>query len=331
MINDNLIEIQGLQVHYQTNGRSLFSFGDRRVVKAVDDVSFEIKRGEILGLVGESGCGKSSTGRALIRLVKPTHGKVMYKGRDLAHLKQGELRPLRRNLQMVFQDPYSSLDPRMTVGAIVGEPIKTFNLANGDGVSGGVRDLLEKVGLSSRAINQYPHEFSGGQRQRIGIALALAAQPEFIVADEPISALDVSIQAQVMNLLKKLRRELGLTLLFISHDLRAVRHMSDRVAVMYLGKLVEIADADTIYKQPLHPYTQALISAVPIPDPKHERQRQRIRLKGDVPSAIKPPVGCRFNSRCQYAEKKCFEEEPSLRKVNPGHLVSCHLVELQSN
>src|SRR5581483_2379404 len=284
MTNGNLIEVQGLRVHYPAGARSLLSFGDKRVVKAVDDISFAIKRGEMVGLVGESGCGKSTTGRAMLRLVKPTDGRVLYQGRDLASLKNSELRPLRRNLQMVFQDPYSSLDPRMTVGSIIGEAISTLKSATD--AKARVKDLLEQVGLSSNSINRYPHEFSGGQRQRIAIARALATQPEFIVADEPISALDVSIQAQVMNLLKQLRRDMGLAFLFISHDLRAVRHMSDRVAVMYLGKLVEIADANSIYKQPLHPYTQALISAVPIPNPKLERERQRIRLKGDVPSAI---------------------------------------------
>ncbi|HZS45801.1 MAG TPA: oligopeptide/dipeptide ABC transporter ATP-binding protein [Blastocatellia bacterium] len=326
MTNGNLIEVQGLRVHYPAGARSLLSFGDKRVVKAVDDISFAIKRGEMVGLVGESGCGKSTTGRAMLRLVKPTDGRVLYQGRDLASLKNSELRPLRRNLQMVFQDPYSSLDPRMTVGSIIGEAISTLKSATD--AKARVKDLLEQVGLSSNSINRYPHEFSGGQRQRIAIARALATQPEFIVADEPISALDVSIQAQVMNLLKQLRRDMGLAFLFISHDLRAVRHMSDRVAVMYLGKLVEIADANSIYKQPLHPYTQALISAVPIPNPKLERERQRIRLKGDVPSAINPPAGCRFNTRCQYVEKRCFEEEPSLRQVGQNHYVSCHLVQL---
>lgn len=328
----DLIDVQDLEVHFPSNhSRSfaqLFDGSAKPVVKAVDGVSFRIRKGEILGLVGESGCGKSTTGRALLRLVKPTAGKVFYEDRDIAGLRQSEMRPVRRQLQMIFQDPYSSLNPRMTVGAIISEPLTTFALAEETSVNSRVRDLLEKVGLSASAINSYPHEFSGGQRQRIGIARALATQPQFIVADEPIAALDVSIQAQVMNLLKQLRREMSLTFLFISHDLRAVRYMADRIAVMYLGKLVEIADAATIYRKPLHPYTQALISAVPIPNPKLERERQRIRLKGDVPSAINPPTGCRFNTRCQYAEQRCFDEEPQLRVIESGHSVACHLVQL---
>ena len=326
----NLIDVQDLQVHFSSNGNrsfaQLFDGTAKPIVKAVDGISFRVRKGEILGLVGESGCGKSTTGRAMLRLVRPTAGRVLYQERDLAALRKSEFRPVRRQLQMIFQDPYSSLNPRMTVGAIISEPLTTFALAEGAQVNARVRDLLEKVGLNANAINRYPHEFSGGQRQRIGIARALATQPEFIVADEPIAALDVSIQAQVMNLLKQLRREMSLTYLFISHDLRAVRYMADRVAVMYLGKIVEIADAGTIYKKPLHPYTQALISAVPIPNPKLERERQRIRLKGDVPSSINPPTGCRFNTRCQYAEPRCFTEEPQLRVIESGHSVACHLV-----
>jgi len=317
-----VLEVDNLKTHF---------FTPAGVVKAVDGISFRVRKGEILGLVGESGCGKSTTGRALLRLVKPTSGQVFYQDRDLAQLRKSEFRPVRRKLQMIFQDPYSSLNPRMTVGAIIGEPITTFALAEGSQVNARVRDLLEKVGLSASAINSYPHQFSGGQRQRIGIARALATQPEFIVADEPIAALDVSIQAQVMNLLKQLRRDMSLTFLFISHDLRAVRYMADRIAVMYLGKIVEIAEAGTIYRKPLHPYTQALISAVPIPNPKLERERQRIRLKGDVPSAINPPTGCRFNTRCQYAEQRCFVEEPELRAGASGHYVACHLVQLSAS
>src|SRR3954454_15733216 len=297
-----LISMQGLKVHYRLGG-GLFSAA--RIVKAVEGVSLDIQRGETLGLVGESGCGKSTLGRAILRLTEPTGGQVLYRNQDLAHLSGKQLREQRRHLQIIFQDPYASLNPRMTVGQIVGEPLETFRLARGREAEQRVQELLETVGLSKRFIKRYPHEFSGGQRQRIGIARALAVDPDFIVADEPISALDVSIQAQIMNLLERLRREKNLTYLFISHDLRAVRHLSDRVAVMYLGEIVELADGKDIYREPLMPYTQALISAVPVPDPEIEAKRERIILKGDVPSPINPPSGCPFYTRCPFAIEDC--------------------------
>src|SRR5947209_4351722 len=296
----------------------------RQIVKAVDGVSIDINDGETLGLVGESGCGKSTLGRALLRLTEPTGGQVLFRGRDLARLSKGQLRGQRRHLQMIFQDPYASLNPRMTVSQIIGEPVETFGLATGRrGRESRVRELMQTVGLSPRFIKRYPHEFSGGQRQRIGIARALAADPDFVVADEPISALDVSIQAQIMNLMERLQRERRLTYLFISHDLRAIRHVSDRVAVMYLGKLVELADAKVIYRDPLMPYTKALISAVPVPDPVVEATRQRIVLQGDVPSPINPPTGCRFHTRCPWAIESCKEVVPPLAEIKPNHFAAC--------
>ena len=312
---ETLIAIKDLKVH--------FNLGGNRVVKAVDGVTIDIYKGETLGLVGESGCGKSTLGRAILRLIEPTSGQVFYRDRDLARLNARQLREERRHLQIIFQDPYASLNPRMTVGQIVREPLDTFRLARGREAEQRVQELLETVGLSKRFIKRYPHEFSGGQRQRIGIARALAVDPDFIVADEPISALDVSIQAQIMNLLEKLRREKNLTYLFISHDLRAIRHVSDRVAVMYLGKLVEIADARTIYQEPLMPYTKALISAVPVPDPEVEATRQRIMLEGDVPSPINPPAGCPFHTRCPYAIDVCKEVVPQLVEIKPSHFAAC--------
>ena len=312
-----LLAIRDLKVHFELSGRG------KRVVKAVDGVTIDIYRGETLGLVGESGCGKSTLGRAILRLTEPTSGKVLYRNNDLAHLSKNEMREHRRHLQIIFQDPYASLNPRMTVGQIVGEPLDTFRLARGKEADERVQELLETVGLSKRFIKRYPHEFSGGQRQRIGIARALAVDPDFIVADEPISALDVSIQAQIMNLMERLQREKNLTYLFISHDLRAIRHVSNRVAVMYLGKLVEIADAKTIYADPLMPYTRALISAVPVPDPKLEATRQRIVLEGDVPSPINPPPGCRFNTRCPYMIQACKEVVPPLVEIKPAHFAAC--------
>ncbi len=317
---NNLISIQDLKVHYRSGG-GLFS--SSKTVKAVDGVSLDIKKGETLGLVGESGCGKSTLGKAILRLTEPTGGKVFYNGKDLAHLTQSAMRDQRRNLQMIFQDPYASLNPRMTVGNIIGEPIRTFGLAKGGSVESRVQDLMETVGLSRRFIKRYPHEFSGGQRQRIGIARALAVDPEFIVADEPISALDVSIQAQIMNLMGRLQAEKNLTYLFISHDLRAVRHLADRVAVMYLGRIVELAPGKDIYADPLMPYTKALISAVPVPDPKIEATRERIILKGDVPSPINPPSGCPFHTRCSYAIEACRQQVPQLVEIKPGHEAAC--------
>lgn len=323
-----LIAIRNLEVHFDLGGGTAWdkligSNSVKRVVKAVDGVTIDIYEGETLGLVGESGCGKSTLGRAILRLTEPTGGSVLYRGNDLAHLSGRALREQRRHLQIIFQDPYASLNPRMTVGQIVGEPLYTFGLASGNGAEKRVQELLETVGLSKRFIKRYPHEFSGGQRQRIGIARALAVDPEFIVADEPISALDVSIQAQIMNLLERLQRQKNLTYLFISHDLRAIRHVSDRVAVMYLGKLVEIADANRIYYEPLMPYTKALISAVPVPDPEVEAARQRIVLTGDVPSPINPPSGCRFHTRCPYAIQKCKEIVPPLAEIRPNHFAAC--------
>ncbi|HEV2914051.1 MAG TPA: oligopeptide/dipeptide ABC transporter ATP-binding protein [Pyrinomonadaceae bacterium] len=323
-----LIAIRDLKVHFKLGGGTVWDkmMGGspvKRVVKAVDGVTIDIYPGETLGLVGESGCGKSTLGRALLRLTEPTGGQVLFRGHDLAHLSHREMREQRRHLQMIFQDPYASLNPRMTVGQIISEPIETFRLAGRKETDRLVQELMETVGLNKRFIKRFPHEFSGGQRQRIGIARALAVNPDFIVADEPISALDVSIQAQIMNLMERLQRSKNLTYLFISHDLRAIRHVSDRVAVMYLGKLVEIANAKTIYDDPLMPYTRALISAVPVPDPAVEATRQRIVLEGDVPSPINPPQGCRFHTRCPYAIQACKEVVPPLAEIKPNHFAAC--------
>jgi oligopeptide transport system ATP-binding protein len=323
-----LVAARGLEVYFNASAGSVWDkfggdAGSRRVVRAVDGVSFEIKTGESLGLVGESGCGKSTLGRALLRLTPHTGGQVYFRGRDLSQLSSDELRRMRRHMQMIFQDPYASLNPRMTIGQIISEPLETFGLARGRERAGQVSELLETVGLSARHVKRYPREFSGGQRQRIGIARALAARPEFIVADEPISALDVSIQAQIMNLLERLRRERNLTYLFISHDLRAIRHLSDRIAVMYLGKLVEVGAAESVYHEPLMPYTRALISAVPFPDPVREAARRRIVLAGDVPSPLNPPAGCRFHTRCPYAVAACREVLPALAEIKPAHFAAC--------
>jgi oligopeptide transport system ATP-binding protein len=309
-----LISIRDLKVHFGTGPGA---------VKAVDGVSLDILPGETLGLVGESGCGKSTLGRAILRLTEPTSGQVFFRNQDLARLSGRPLREQRRHLQIIFQDPYASLNPRMTVGQIVREPLQTFGLARGSEAERRTQELLETVGLSRRYIKRYPHEFSGGQRQRIGIARALAVDPDFIVADEPISALDVSIQAQILNLLEQLQRQKNLTYLFISHDLRAIRHVSDRAAVMYLGKIVELADAKLVYDDPLMPYTKALISAVPVPDPKVEAVRKRVVLEGDVPSPINLPSGCRFQTRCPYAIEKCREVEPQLVEIKPAHYAAC--------
>ncbi len=327
-MTETLIRIENLKMHFPIYKGTLRRKEVSRV-KAVDGLSFDILKGETLGLVGESGCGKSTTGRAIIQLHRPTEGRVLFGGQDLCTLSEKQLHPLRRNLQMIFQDPYGSLNPRMTVGNIIGEPLKVHNLAEGQGIAKRVQELMEIVGLDPRFIRRYPHEFSGGQRQRIGIARALACEPSFIVCDEPISALDVSIQAQIINLMEDLQKEFGLTYLFIAHDLAAVRHISDRIAVMYLGRLAELADGKDIYENPLHPYTKALISAVPIPDPEIELKRERIVLTGDVPSPLNPPSGCVFHTRCPFAEERCKREVPAIKQAAPGHFVACHLVEGQ--
>ena len=318
-----LLSVENLKMYFPiTQGIIL----QRQVgwVRAVDDISFAIQRGETLGLVGESGCGKSTTGRAILQLYKPTEGGVRFGDVELTKLKGGEMRRMRRQMQMIFQDPYASLNPRMTVGSIIGEPLEIHNLAKGKAKQERVQELLRIVGLNPYFANRYPHEFSGGQRQRIGIARALAVEPKFIVCDEPISALDVSIQAQIINLLEELQEQLGLTYLFIAHDLAVVRHISDRVAVMYVGKLVEVTDRNSIFENPLHPYTRALLSAIPVPDPVIERKRTRIILTGDVPSPVNPPPACRFNPRCPYAEDNCRTDEPALLEVKPGHWAACH-------
>ena len=296
-------------------------------VQAVDGLSFTVRKGETFSLVGESGCGKTTTGRMLTRLIEPTGGTILFEGRDITHLSAGKMRPLRRDVQMIFQDPYGSLNPRHTVGTIVGSPFRLQHVQTEHGTKKAVQELLELVGLSPEHYNRYPHEFSGGQRQRIGIARALALKPKLIVADEPVSALDVSIQAQVINLLEDLQNELGLTYVTIAHDLSVVRHMSDRVAVMYLGKMVEIADRAPLYERPMHPYTVALMSAVPIPDTGRRTKRDRIRLEGDVPSPINPPSACRFHTRCWKAQEVCGTVEPPLAELAPGHRVACHFPE----
>jgi len=298
---------------------------DKKYVQAVDDVSFKIHKGETLGLVGESGCGKSTTGRTIIRLYEPTDGSIIFKGEDITKLNSSEMKKYRKAIQMIFQDPYASLNSRMTVGDIIREPLDIHNIGTPESRKKIVEDLLDAVGLNPDHAARYPHEFSGGQRQRIGIARALAVEPEFIICDEPISALDVSIQAQVINMLEDLQRERGLTYLFIAHDLSMVKHISDRIGVMYLGKIVELTDADELYSNPKHPYTQALLSAIPIPDPEVAKKNQRILLEGDVPSPINPPSGCRFRTRCQYAMDICAAEEPVTRELSEGHYCACHL------
>lgn len=320
-----LLKVRGLKKYFPISSGLLIQ---RQVgaVKAVDGLDFDVFKGETLGLVGESGCGKSTTGRTILQLYRPTEGSVEFEGIDLAQIKGEALRKMRRRMQMIFQDPYASLNPRMSVGRIVAEPLRVHNVGNAKEQQERVQHLLERVGLNPYFVNRYPHEFSGGQRQRIGIARALALNPTLIVADEPISALDVSIQAQVVNLLQDLQQEFGLTYLFIAHDLSMVRHICDRVAVMYLGKIVELAPAEELYTNPLHPYTQSLLSAVPVPDPEVEQKRQRIILKGDVPSPANPPVGCNFNTRCPVAIEVCFRDEPELQEIAPNHWVACHRV-----
>jgi oligopeptide transport system ATP-binding protein len=319
-----LVRVEGLKKHFPITRGTVFK---RRVgsVRAVDGVSFEVFRGETLGLVGESGCGKSTTGRTILQLHRPTAGDVYFEDVNLANLKGRELNQMRRRMQMIFQDPYASLDPRMTVGTIVSEPLDIHGTHTGKARQEWVQELLDLVGLSPYFVSRYPHEFSGGQRQRIGIARALALQPDFIICDEPISALDVSIQAQVVNLLQDLQQRLGLTYLFIAHDLSMVRYISDRMAVMYLGKIVELADRVELYEDPQHPYTQALISAVPIPDPVADAKRQEIILEGEVPSPANPPQGCNFSSRCPHVMDICLESEPETKDIGGGHRVACFL------
>jgi len=330
MTSDNgyLVEVENLKVWFPIKSGLVM---DRHVgdVRAVDDISFQIARGETLGLVGESGCGKSTVGRALLRLYKPTAGKILFDGEDITTLGEKELQPLRRRMQFVFQDPFASLNPRHSIGRIIGEPLRVHGMARRRQVGTRVRELLEIVGLPADAASRYPHEFSGGQRQRIGLARALALNPDFIVADEPVSALDVSIQAQIINLMEELQQEFGLTYLFIAHDLAVVHHISDRVAVMYLGWIVEVSPADELYENPLHPYTISLLSAVPIPDPEIEREREAILLQGDLPSPASPPAGCRFHTRCPYVQPtRCVDEVPELRRVGgSGHMIACHWAE----
>ena len=323
---DVLLEVEGLRKHFPVYSTGIL----RRVtgsVKAVDGISMTVREGETIGLVGESGCGKSTAGRTMTKLLEPTAGTLTYQGRDITHLSRREMVPLRAQMQMIFQDPFSSLNPRHTIGSIIASPFEIQGIKPEGGVRKAVQDLMERVGLNPEHINRYPHEFSGGQRQRIGIARAVALRPKLIVADEPVSALDVSIQAQVVNLLDELQDEFGIAYVFVAHDLSVVRHISDRVVVMYLGKVMEEAETDELYAKAMHPYTQALLSAVPIPDPIRERKRERILLQGDLPSPINPPKGCVFSTRCWKAQEVCFSQAPELLPVREGHKVACHFPE----
>lgn len=321
---NTLLRVQNLKKYFPVS-RQLFRT-QRRYVIAVDDVSFDVLKGETLGLVGETGCGKTTVARTILQLYRPTSGKVLFDGVDLASLQENDLRKMRSRMQMIFQDPYASLNPRMTVGAIISAPLDVHTALTQKEKRERVQELLKLVGLNPDFVNRYPHEFSGGQRQRIGIARALALNPDLVICDEPISSLDVSIQAQVVNLLEELQDKLGLTYIFVAHDLSMVRHISDRMVVMYLGKVMELADRNEIYLHPLHPYTRALMSAVPIPDPDKARNRKRIILKGDIPSPLNPPHGCNFNTRCPMAAERCFQEDPEYREIQPGHWVACHFV-----
>lgn len=319
--NDYMVEVKNLRMYFPiTRGLLRRKIGD---IKAVDDISFEIRTNETLGLVGESGCGKTTTGRCILRLYKPTSGEIHFAGHDISHMPESKLKPLRAEIGAIFQDPFSSLNPRQTAGSIISDPLKVHHMAKKSEMDDRVAELFKMVGLDPRMTSRVPHEFSGGQRQRIGLARALACEPSLIICDEPISALDVSIQAQMINLLEELQERLGLTYLFIAHDLAVVQHISDRVAVMYLGRIMEISTAEELYDNPLHPYTQALLSAIPLPDPKAERSRSRIVLKGEVPSPAMPPPGCHFHPRCQLAIKECSEVRPPLRDVGGGHYVAC--------
>ena len=319
-----LLEVKGLKKYFPV-GKKLFS-RKVKLLKAVDDISFYIRRGETLGLVGESGCGKSTTGRTILKLYEPSGGQILFDGTDITNFTQKEMLPYRKRMQMIFQDPYASLNVRMTVTDIIGEGIDTHKLYTGKERQERIYDLLNKVDLKREHANRYPHEFSGGQRQRIGIARAMAVEPELIICDEPISALDVSIQAQVVNMLEDLQDEMGLTYLFIAHDLSMVKHISDRIGVMYLGQLAEVCESEELYRNPLHPYTQALLSAIPIPDPRKTRKQQRIVLQGDVASPINPKNNCRFSGRCPICQQICKEQAPEMREISPGHFVACHMV-----
>jgi len=320
MENEVILKVENLKKYFPIKG----GFFGKTVgnVRAVDDISLEIKKGETLGIVGESGCGKSTTGRAILQLLKPTDGKIYFKGQRIDGMKKSELRSIRPKMQLIFQDPYSSLNPRMTVGQIIGEALIDHGMVKKENIRGKVLEVMEMCGLAEYQIDRFPHEFSGGQRQRIGIARALALDPEFIVADEPVSALDVSIQAQIINLLAKLQKEKGFSYMFISHDLSVVEHLCNRVGVMYLGSMMELADKDRLFDNPLHPYTKALLSAIPIPDPT--AKRERIILQGDIPSPANPPSGCKFNTRCPYAKEICSKEIPEYREIEKNHFVACH-------
>jgi len=324
--NNILVQVRNLKKYFPITRGTVVQrhAGD---IKAVDDVSFDIIKGETLGLVGETGCGKTTVGRTLLQLYEPTAGEVIFDGINLTRLKGGEMRRMRRRMQMIFQDPYASLNPRMTVGSIIAAPLEVHRYARGKDKRQRIEELLEIVGLNDEFINRYPHEFSGGQRQRIGIARALAVNPDLVICDEPISSLDVSIQAQVVNLLEELQEQLGLTYLFIAHDLSMVRHISNRMAVMYLGKIMELSDRDEIYLRPLHPYTQALMSAVPVPDPDIKDKRKRIILQGDLPSPADPPTGCNFSTRCPVAKEICTQQDPQYREIKDKHWVACHFAE----